>query len=431
MHRRGSDGWLPTVAPRNRLWATAVLVVALVVAGCSATPATPPTTLKVLMTDDWVTAPFIDAVREFERTHPNVRVAVDKGPIGLQADVVRAGTSSGAAPDVVQGHAFSAANQGLAQPLDDVWQSKLNAEEFSPGALEDVTWNGMRYGVPLDTNAMVLMYNVDHFKEAGVPEPDPKTPMSLQAFADLARSLTKGDRRALAIPTSNWWTYGWIKADAGELVQVGSDGKSTLTLDDPKVVAGVAFLADLIDKNLAFPPRGVDAHSDDAFALFGAGRVSMHTSGSWDIANIKKRNLSINYRTVLMPQEPGGGTVMGGSSMWVPVASRNRDLAVEFMTLLASDPYALRFAKEEGRLPVRLRVFDDPYFSDPDRAVFLEQLKTAHPHKLEAYPEASADFAFALDEVLGDRKDPGEALRAAQLKAQTDTTSTTGATSPP
>ena len=56
--------------------------------------------------------------------------------------------------------------------------------------------------------------------------------------------------------------------------------------------------------------------------------------------------------------------------------------------------------------------------------MFLEQLKTAHPPKLDAYPEASADFAFALDEVLGDRKDAGEALRTAQLKAQTDTTST-------
>ncbi len=424
MHSHGSDAWLPPVTPGRRVWAVAVLALALVAAGCSSKPAKPPTTLKVLMTDDWVTAPFIDAVKEFERAHPNVRVAVDKGPIRLQADVVRAGTSSGAPPDIVQGHAFSAANQGLAQPLDDVWQSKLNPDEFFPGALEDVTWNGRRYGVPLDTNAMVLMYNVDHFREAGIPEPDPTTPMSLQAFADLARSVTNADHRAIAIPTSNWWTYGWIKANAGEVVQVGSDGRSTLTLDAPKVVEGVGFLADLIAQDVAFPPRGVDAHSDDAFALFGAGKVSMHTSGSWDVANIKKQNLGINYRLVLMPQEPGGGTVMGGSSMWVPAASKNRDLAVEFMTLLTSDHYALRFAKEEGRLPVRLRVFDDPHFSDPDRRVFLEQLKTAHPPKLDAYPEASADFAFALDGVLGDRKDPGESLRTAQLKAQTDTTST-------
>ena len=211
----------------------------------------------------------------------------------------------------------------------------------------------MRYGVPLDTNAMVLIYNVDHFREAGVPEPDPKTPMSLQAFADLARSVTNASHRAIAIPTSNWWTYGWIKANAGEVVEVGSDGRSKLTLDAPKVVEGVDFLADLIAQDVAFPPRGVDAHSDDAFALFGAGKVSMHTSGSWDVANLEKENLGINYRIVLMPQEPGGGTVMGGSSMWVPAASENRDLAVEFMTLLASDPYALRFAKEEGRLPVR------------------------------------------------------------------------------
>ena len=427
MHGGGSDGLLPAVTPRHRLWAAA-LAAALILAGCSSQPVMPPTTLKVLMTDDWVTAPFIDAVREFELTHPNVRVVVDKGPIRLQADVVRAGTSSGAPPDVVQGHAFSAASQGLAQPLDDVWRTRLKPEEFFPGALEDVSWEGMRYGVPLDTNAMVLIYNVDHFREAGVPEPDPNTPMSLEAFDEVARAVSNGDHRALAIPTDNWWTYGWIKANAGEVVQIGSDGHTTLTLDDPKVVGGVGFLANLIAEGVAFPPRGVDAHSDDAFALFGAGKVSMHTSGSWDIATIKNKNLGINYRTALMPQEPGGGTVMGGSSMWVPTASKHRDLAVEFMTLLISDQYALRFAQEEGRLPVRLRVFDDPYFKDPDRSVFLEQLKTAHPPKLDAFPAASADFAFALDEVLGDGKDAGEALGAAQAKA---TAEVAGTTSPP
>jgi len=411
---------LPSLAPTLRL-RTALLAIALVAVGCGSTPTPTPTTLRVVMTDDWVTAPFLDAVRDFERVHDDVRVVVEQGAIRLQTDSVRAAISAGSPPDVVQGHAFSAASQGLAQPLDDLWASELAVEDFFPGAIEDVTWDGQRYGVPLDTNAMVLMYNVDHFRLAGLPDPQPT--MSMEEFARIAAALTPpdGSRRALAIPTDGWWTYGWIKAHGGEIVGLDPDGRASLTLDAPPVVDALNFLAGLIKAKQAIAPQGSDSHSQDAFALFASGVASMHTSGSWDIAAIKKNSISVNYGITLMPAALGGGTAMGGSSMWVPKEAENRDLAFEFMTHLASDRYALRFAQEEGRLPVRLRVFEDPYFRSPDLQVFLEQLKTAHPQLLSAFPDALADYTVAIDSILReDGRDAATALREAQARAQAD-----------
>ena len=126
---------------RHRAWLAAVAV--LVVAGmaCSGSTGGPAeiTTLRVLMTDDWVTGPFVDAVRDFERDHPKVRLSVDKGAIRHMPDAVRERIKTGNPPDVVQGHAFSAASQGLAEPLDDLSPTRLTAEEYSPGAGHDVT----------------------------------------------------------------------------------------------------------------------------------------------------------------------------------------------------------------------------------------------------------------------------------------------------
>ncbi len=411
---------LPSVAPTRRVSvALLALALALVAVGCGSTGAPPPTTLHVLMTDDWVTAPFLDAVRDFERLHDDVRIVVEKGPIRLQTDTVRAGINAGTPPDVVQGHAFSAASQGLAQAVDDLWATSLVAEEFFPGAVEDVTWDGHRYGVPLDTNAMVLMYNVDHFREAGLADPRPS--MSMDEFARTAAALSTPDgaRRGLAIPTSGWWTYGWIKANGGEVVQVGPDGKASVTLDAPPVVNALGFLAGLINARNAFPPRGSDSHSEDAFALFASGIASMHTSGSWDVATIRNKNVPINYATTLMPTALGGGTALGGSSTWIPTGSKHRALAFEFMTHLASDRYALRFAEEEGRLPVRLRVFENEFFQDRDMRVFLEQLKTAHPQLLSAFPAASEDYNNAIDSILRTNgRDASSALQEAQEQAQ-------------
>ena len=80
--------------------------------------------------------------------------------------------------------------------------------------------------------------------------------------------------------------------------------------------------------------------------------------------------------------------------------AEHRELAFEFMTHLISDTNALRLAKEEGRLPARPRVFDDPFFADPDLQVILEQLRTAHPPKLGAFDQPSEQFSNAIESVF-------------------------------
>jgi ABC-type glycerol-3-phosphate transport system substrate-binding protein len=101
--------------------------------------------------------------------------------------------------------------------------------------------------------------------------------------------------------------------------------------------------------------------------------------------------------------------------MWVPQKAEHRELAFEFMTHLISDDNALRLAKEEGRLPARPRVFDDPFFADPDLQVFLKQLRTAHPPKLGAFDAPSEQFTTALEDVLRpDGANPATALHDAQ-----------------
>jgi len=398
------------------------LLALLTAAACGGGGPTQPTTLlRVLMTDDWVTVPFVDAIRGFERDHPDVRVVVEKGPISLLTDAVRAGISSGAPPDVVQGHAFSAAGQGLAQPLDDLWAASLVPEDFFPGAVEDVTWAGHRYGVPLDTNALVLMYNADILRQAGLAEPGPTT--TFGDFEALARALTTpdGQRRGFVVPNSTWWTYGWIKANGGETVDIGTDGKARLSLDSPEVVRAVSFLSGLIDKGYAYPPRAADSHTGDAVALFASGAAAMYASGSWDLTTLHRYVPDGHFRAAPMPRGLAGaaqGSAMGGSSMWVPLKSVHRDLAFQFMTRLISDDNALRLAKEEGRLPVRTRVFDDPYFADQDQRVFLEQLKTAHPPKLGAFDQPSDQFTTALDAIFRvGGADPATALASAQRRA--------------
>lgn len=409
------------VGKRRRGAAAAVLTaLSLVAAACSLGPSSkPPVVLQVLMTDDWVTPPFLSAVRDFEKLHPEVRVEVEREAIALMLDAVAARTRQGEPPDVVQAHAFSAAAQGLAEPLDDLWAKSLKPSEFLPGAIDDVTWGDHLYGVPLDTNALILLYNQEHFAGAGLESPSGR--VTFREFEEQAKALSRpdGSRRALAIPTSTWWTYGWIKANGGEVIAVDADGGVRLTLDAPEVVSALDFLSRLVKANLAFPPRATDSHSGDALSLFRAGSSSTLASGTWDLSILGKDAKGERFRSSLLPVGSAeGGTVMGGSSMFVPTGSKNRVMAFEFMKHLVSDRYALRLAKEQGRLPVRPRVYEDPFFDRPELATVLEQLPTASPFKLSAFPEAHDIFATAVDEILRGGGDAAAVMAAAQARAQ-------------
>ena len=373
------------------------------------------------MTDDWAgTRPFLNAVRDFERARPGVRVSVEALSIRQVADAVRAGISAGTPPDVAQYHGFAAAAQGLAAPLDDVWETALDASEFLPGAVEDVTWAGHRYGVPLDTNALVLVYNAGHFADRGLAPPS-----EWRTFADLkvaAGRLTEPaqGRRAIALPVTTWQVYGWIRANGGEILTVDDQGRVRMTLDAPAVVEALSFLGDLVRSGDAFVARDARS-SDDAGALFLSGSASVLATGSWALASTSRNAPGTTFRTAMMPRGVSGhtvGSVMGGSSLFVPVGARHPQLARAFMQHLISDRYALTLARQEGRLPVRIRLYEDEYFQAPELRPFIDQLKTAHPYLLQAFPELQRFFSQAITSTLHDGLDARLALERAQRSAE-------------
>lgn len=411
----------------RRLCGCLGMFIVLVTAACSDAPeiAGPPTRLRILMTDDWGSRPaFLAAVRDFESSNEGVRVDVLKLPIRNMAEAVRGQVADGDPVDLVQWHAYAAGAQGLAEPVEDLWKSSgMKPDEFFPGAIADVKWGDHLYGVPLDINALVLFYRPESFTAANLKPPGAGTTFGdLERYGD-AFANAAGTPRVIALANSYWAAYGWVRANGGELVTV-VDGKPMFTLDSPKVVETLDFLSRMVKQGKAFPPEGANS-SADSLALFRSGSAAMHASGSWDLAKLDKETLGTTYGAALMPQGTTGtteGTVTGGSSLFIPKGAKNRELAFELAQTIISDKHALRLAKEERRLPVRPRVYSDPFFDDPILDVVLKQLETAHPLLIEAFPEAAAAWDAAFNDVMRNGADPAAALKAAQAQAESSLT---------
>jgi ABC-type glycerol-3-phosphate transport system substrate-binding protein len=384
-----------------------------------------PITLYVWMAADYADqAPIKDLARDFQQAYPNITVELRGYVWQDMAAKIRLAISEGTAPDVAHQHAFAMGAQGMAEPLDDLWDQWGAANQFMPGAMEDVLWQGVRYGVPLDINALFTIYNKAAFTQAGLTPPGDGYTFA-QLRGDLEK-LTPADRSryGIALTSSSWGMYGLIRSNGGELLHEQA-GKAIVSIDDPQVIETVRFMADLGKQRLGTLPPLQPRQSDHPVVLFSQRKVALFFSGPWDLTRLKQEAPPEVYAEVGTAPLPiaragaPGSSVQGGGSLFVPKGAQHREAAFEFMKWAVSDGYAMRMAQEMGRYPVRGALYDDPYFTgEPLLRPFLEQLKTARPYKLEAFAAANQIWDQAVRDSFAPGSDVEAILRAAQQQAQ-------------
>ncbi|MEX1179106.1 MAG: extracellular solute-binding protein [Nitriliruptor sp.] len=390
-----------------------VAACALASACTTGSGAAPRPTLSIVMADDWESAPTVrDVVRDFEREH-DVRVQIQAAPFSQIPDLVRNATDLDDPFDLAHWHAFAAAADDLAEPLDDMWdEAGLAPDQFLPGAVDDVTWEGSRYGVPLDVNALVLLANRAVLAAADV-EPDDLR--DADRFLEVARTLRAAEPvdYAITVTASSWTAYGWIRAFGGDVIARDGD-ELRFTFDDPRTVAAIDLLGTLATEGTATPPFAPDL-ALDAIQSLTTGSVALHATGSWDLPIARRARGSVLGEELLVLPLPRGtgetGTVLGGSSLFVPRGAEHRDLAFALALALTEREVGLELAAEEGRLPARLDAYDDPVFAEqPDVATFVDELPDADVMPLIAYPELAAAFSATLERVLKGQQDAATAL---------------------
>jgi multiple sugar transport system substrate-binding protein len=118
---------------------------------------------------------YADFFTTFRATYPNIELEEQALTYNDLLDKFRTALLGNAGPmairlQILGGTEF--ASKGYLEPLgpEDVGYS---VEDFWPGAMKAVTWDGVTYGIPTNNETMALIWNADIFKRAGL---DPDTP---------------------------------------------------------------------------------------------------------------------------------------------------------------------------------------------------------------------------------------------------------------
>ena len=117
---------------------------------------------------------------------------------------VQTSAAVGEAADIMTYHASRiplAVSQDILEEItaDDMSKMGLSASDFAPATWDAVTVDGKQYAVPLDTHPIVLYYNRDLLKKAGVLGDDGR-PMGMGSKDGLHRHAAEAEGRRRRVP---------------------------------------------------------------------------------------------------------------------------------------------------------------------------------------------------------------------------------------
>ncbi len=381
-----------------------------------------PITLNVWLDLDFVATDslFQEVVNDFERAYPNVKVNIRAYVREVLPSKVQAALQLGDPPDVVQGHVFAMAARGFAEPLDDLWAEWGAESNFLPQAVDEVTWDRVKYGIPLDVYTLVLIYNKAAFQDAGLSYPD--VDYTWRQFADDAAALTTPDksRYGVGFTVEPWYVFAWLAEAGGDLMVGDPFIGYRFTLDDPNNIEALRYLTSMAHDGLGPLPTSRPRDYEDPRKLFLEGKVAMFFGAPWDIHYIQTHSPDLPVGVIQLPKTPAGtgaASALGSTGLFVPRGSRHRQVAFEFMKWATSDRYALSMARRLGRYSASAWLKTAPHFAgDPLLKPFLLQLDSARPYHLDAFPEVERVFSEAIKSAFYGA-DAAAALHTAQQQA--------------
>jgi len=388
-----------------------------------------PITLEVWLALDFTrdNTLFDELAQDFERVYPQVEVEVFSFVRESMPQRVKLEVQSGIPPDVVLGHVYAMAGQGLAEPLDREWaeweESNPNvASQFLPAAMNEVTWQGVRYGVPLDIYTLVLLYNKEHFDEANLPYPQGDYDFFALKEAAARLSQPEEERYGLGLTTDPWYVYAWVTGAGGNVLAGSPETDVSLTLDSKTNIDAFNFLTQLVEDGYAPRPTSRPRDYEDTREMFLQGQVSMYFGEAQDIHLIQSNYPNFPLGVAQLPKTPArdsATSVLGSSGFFIPRGARHQAVAFEFIKWATNDKYVIPMGRRLGRFPAKVWLKTSPEFTENlTLTPFFNQLDAAQPYRLGRFPEAEEAFANAIKKSFYNLATPAEALQEAQMIGQ-------------
>ncbi|EJJ26402.1 ABC transporter substrate-binding protein [Rhizobium sp. CF142] len=363
--------------------------------------------------------PAPNLVKEFNDQHNGITIEYRLIQFDDVVTEAMRAYATGQAPDIIAvdnpEHALFSSRGAFLDLSDMIKNSKvIKPENYFPGPLKSVEWDGKYFGVPKATNTIALYYNKDMFKAKGL---DPnKPPQTWDELVEDARKLTDPAKNVYGMAFSakaneegTFQFLPWAQMGGGSYEHINADG----------AVKALEVWKTIIDEKLASPDT-LTRGQWDSTGTFNSGNAAMVISGPWELDRMMKE-AKFDWGVTLLPVPKEGAersSAMGDFNWAVFSTTKHPAEAFKALEYFASQDD--KMFKNFGQLPARSDI-SIPETGQPlkDAAlkVFLEQLKYAKPRGPHPqWPKISKAIQDAIQAALTGQMSPKDALDQAADK---------------
>jgi multiple sugar transport system substrate-binding protein len=333
-----------------------------------------PTNVKLTYWILWEDASAFDPlVKAYEKENPNVQIDVQKMSPEDYREKLSARIPQGKGPDIFRYHnTWLPEIRDIVAPLPEEVMTKADFEKtFYPIHTKDLCLQAdsspcdpdikkrsqyFYYGIPLEIDGLVMIYNDQLFKQANVDKP-PATLDELVDQAFLSKFTFKDNDGKLVSSAIAMGTATNVEhfSDIFGLLLL-QNGGNLKTLDDS---AGQGALEGY--RKFAEPDIGIwDDSMPNSIAAFVQGKVAMIIAPSYEILSIKAQNPDIKLKVAPIPFNLPGSPSISLADYWaegVSIKSQNSVEAWKFLKYLSEKENLTKLYAEESKT----RLFGEPY----------------------------------------------------------------------
>lgn len=367
-------------------------------------------------------------VNQFNKTHPHIHVNVLSIPTDGETKLLTA-IVAGDPPDVFtewSPYIGQFADKDALMPLNQFMTGKYKGvlSWLYPVAANWGTYKGKLYGLPWTMNSLMLYYNKDLMKQAGLnPNDPPKTIQQLDADqAKMWKMSKKGAVQQIGFYPNNYeqWMPTWN-------VNVFQNGQYQME-NNPQALN----LMQWISSYSKYPYDQVSGYlqtfTTNSVDPFSMGKEGFYINGMWEIPTIQQYNPKMNYGVVPLPAPPGGNsdvTWINGNYNEIPKGAKHPQQAWEFITWLSgydNEAWAAKSDPQGGWIPPSPKVTAEPAYQkwlnqNPLRKPFVNLMLNPKDGITPVTPVTqlfSQNLSDAVNYVLQGQKSAKAALASVQ-----------------
>ncbi len=354
---------------------------------------------------------FKDVVlKNFSDKHPNIKVNAVRMPYeGLDEQLITA-VSGDVGPDVMRMDltwVSQMAKLGALECLDEYDDFDATCKDILESSMKTTLYKGKHYGLPINANTTVAVYNNTLLKDYGLNNP-PKTMDELMAALD--KCDAKNKKWLFAVSGSyNWAMLPFIWTLGGNVTD-DNYTKASGYLNSKETVAAVDTIIGWYKNGIIGP--AIMGEQPDAWGGIEAGNYSMIVEGPWFFSDEDKMT---QYTPALMPSVDGRSiSIVGGEDLVMTSNSKKKDAAWTFMKFLLEDEQQIAM-KDAGMIPVTSSAMSKVDTSSKSYVdVYMEQLKTAKERiPCSCWPQIEVILNTAFESALREEKTSQDALDSA------------------